>query len=377
MDDLLDHNIGNQIYGSYTKKLSGSDRLRLSICDLSLYLSPTSSFQVNPWMAESLYRRIEQLIGSPTRVGTCAWALYCGIGHIALIMARAGYRVLGVEENSDSIEDAHHNAKANGFSREKVSFIDRSIEVKNPPAIVVSPSTTLIGEGGTTSTLKVSLSIMPSSPVRVNFSKDSQLTTSETSLTFDESNWSTPQEITVTAVDDGAFEKSHTGILQIEVDSGSDELYKVLNKETINFTIQDNDAVNFGAISGRLWNDRDSNQIVDEGEQPLSGWTVFIDSNNNGQLDLGETSTTTNRAGWYLFEGLTPGAYNVGVKSNTGWSPTFPASQDITTTSQTNMIVLSTVYYGLMYWISVILGTARQARSSVLLANKLPARNFL
>ena len=59
------------------------------------------------------------------------------------------------------------------------------------------------------------------------------------------------------------------------------------------------------------------------------------------------------------------------------FSSSFTASQDITGPSQTNLIILSTIYYGLMYWISVILGTARQARSAVLFANKLPARNFL
>ena len=59
------------------------------------------------------------------------------------------------------------------------------------------------------------------------------------------------------------------------------------------------------------------------------------------------------------------------------WGDTFPAAQDITTKSQTEMILLTVIYYGLMYWISVILGTARQARSAVLFANKLPARNFL
>ena len=59
------------------------------------------------------------------------------------------------------------------------------------------------------------------------------------------------------------------------------------------------------------------------------------------------------------------------------WGDTFPAAQDITTESQTTMIILTVIYYSLMYWISVILGTARQARSAVLFANKLPARNFL
>ena len=59
------------------------------------------------------------------------------------------------------------------------------------------------------------------------------------------------------------------------------------------------------------------------------------------------------------------------------FSSSFTASQDITASSQISIIILSTIYYGLMYLISVILGTARQARSAVLFANKLPARNFL
>jgi len=58
-------------------------------------------------------------------------------------------------------------------------------------------------------------------------------------------------------------------------------------------------------------------------------------------------------------------------------SSIFYVSQYVTTDSTFNIIIISAVFYGLMYWIAVILGTARQARSAVLLANKLPARNFL
>ena len=80
---------------------------------------------------------------------------------------------------------------------------------------------------------------------------------------------------------------------------------------------------------------------------------------------------------WIIVTGACIGAIVIVCFIVLEFSSIFPASQDITTTSQTNMIILSTVYYGLMYWISVILGTARQARSAVLFANKLPARNFL
>jgi len=47
------------------------------------------------------------------------------------------------------------------------------------------------------------------------------------------------------------------------------------------------------------------------------------------------------------------------------FSSSFTASQDITASSQISIIILSTIYYGLMYLISVILGTARQARPTL------------
>jgi hypothetical protein len=80
---------------------------------------------------------------------------------------------------------------------------------------------------------------------------------------------------------------------------------------------------------------------------------------------------------WIIVSGACIGAIIAVCFVVLDFSSTFPASQDITTTSQTNMIIFSALYYGAMYWLAVILGTARQARSAVLLANKLPARNFL
>jgi len=55
----------------------------------------------------------------------------------------------------------------------------------------------------------------------------------------------------------------------------------------------------------------------------------------------------------------------------------FRASQDLSGPNMALMMTLTTIYYGAMYYVSTVLGTARQARSAVLFANKLPARNFL
>jgi len=59
------------------------------------------------------------------------------------------------------------------------------------------------------------------------------------------------------------------------------------------------------------------------------------------------------------------------------WGSNFYISQYITTQDVSSIMIMTTIYYGLMYWLSCILGSARQARSAVLFANQLPARNFL
>ena len=79
---------------------------------------------------------------------------------------------------------------------------------------------------------------------------------------------------------------------------------------------------------------------------------------------------------WIIISGLCIGAIVV-VCFIVLTSSIFYISQYVTTSSTNWITLIAAIFYGLMYWIAVILGTARQARSAVLLANKLPARNFL
>ncbi len=72
-------------------------------------------------------------------------------------------------------------------------------------------------------------------------------------------------------------------------------------------------------VAGRLFLDPNGNGIQDDAEDGLVGHTVYLDENNNGQLDAGEPQTVTtdddtntsdvNEAGDYLFEGLKPGVH--------------------------------------------------------------------
>ena len=67
----------------------------------------------------------------------------------------------------------------------------------------------------------------------------------------------------------------------------------------------------YGEISGAVWNDANDDYYYPN--FGLAGWTVFLDSDNNGTLDAGETSTKTDPWGRYNFAGLASGDYNVTV----------------------------------------------------------------
>ncbi|CCI04738.1 SdrD B-like domain-containing protein [Microcystis aeruginosa] len=80
----------------------------------------------------------------------------------------------------------------------------------------------------------------------------------------------------------------------------------------------------YGEISGAVWNDANGDNYLNEYNPTwidyyyypnfgLAGWTVFLDSDNNGTLDAGETSTKTDPWGRYNFAGLASGDYNVTV----------------------------------------------------------------
>ena len=79
-----------------------------------------------------------------------------------------------------------------------------------------------------------------------------------------------------------------------------------------------------GIIHGRKWNDLNGNGVPDIGESGLPNWTIYLDANNNGSLDAGEKSTSTDSHGHFMFTGLTAGTYTVAEVMQPGWTQTYP-----------------------------------------------------
>jgi len=79
--------------------------------------------------------------------------------------------------------------------------------------LVESDGSTDVEEGGATDSYTLVLDAQPSGNVTVTILPDPQVTVMPTMLVFTQANWDVPQEVTVTAVDDGVIEGPHTGTI--------------------------------------------------------------------------------------------------------------------------------------------------------------------
>ena len=76
------------------------------------------------------------------------------------------------------------------------------------------------------------------------------------------------------------------------------------------------------SIGGRVYNDLDGDRTWDGNETALAGWRVYLDANNNGRLDVGETSMLTSTTGAFTFGSLRAGTHIVRLVLQDGWQYT-------------------------------------------------------
>jgi 23S rRNA (uracil1939-C5)-methyltransferase len=102
------------ILGAEAHALAGSPRIAESIGGIAVEVAIDTFLQVNLGAAEALYQR---LVGHlEPLVGRAAVDLYCGIGPIALMLARRGADVVGIERNPAAIASAREAAARNGLA---------------------------------------------------------------------------------------------------------------------------------------------------------------------------------------------------------------------------------------------------------------------
>ena len=91
--------------------VTGQDTVRESVSGLLFDISPQSFFQVNIRGVEALYGAA--LSAAALTGQESVLDAYCGTGSIALLMARAAKKVVGVEIVAPAIQDAKRNAEEN------------------------------------------------------------------------------------------------------------------------------------------------------------------------------------------------------------------------------------------------------------------------
>jgi 23S rRNA (uracil1939-C5)-methyltransferase len=122
----------------------GEEHLEEELAGLRFRISPGAFFQTNTMMAERLYAIAAEYAGLSGRERVLD--LYCGIGTIALLLARGAGEVWGLESVPEAVADAEENARRNGFTNARFVCAEARLGVRplleeagRPDVVVVDP----------------------------------------------------------------------------------------------------------------------------------------------------------------------------------------------------------------------------------------------
>ena len=126
----------------------------------------------------------------------------------------------------------------------------------------------------------------------------------------------------------GATPGTYDFTLQVEDGRGGSDT------QTFELNVTGTTPQEFGAISGQKWEDLNGDGVRDANEPGLAGVTVYLDENNNGVFDDGESTRITtidnpatpdiDETGEYKFSNLLPDEYTVREVVTEGLEQTFP-----------------------------------------------------
>ncbi len=111
------------------------------------------------------------------------------------------------------------------------------------PGVIVTESAgaTAVTEGGATDSYTAVLTYAPSAPVTITAVPGPQLSVAPATLTFTAANWSVPQTVTVTAIDDPLVEGPHVGTIT-HTSASIDTLYNGISVSSVIVNLTDNDS---------------------------------------------------------------------------------------------------------------------------------------
>ncbi len=104
----------DNITGLEVKSWKGNSYIHEKIEHLTYQIGPTSFYQTNSQQVVNLYKKIKEFAG--LKGNETVYDLYTGIGTIALYLADAAKKVIGIESVHEAVENARINASLNNIS---------------------------------------------------------------------------------------------------------------------------------------------------------------------------------------------------------------------------------------------------------------------
>ena len=213
--------------------------------------------------------------------------------------------------NDAVVEGAHtstitHNATGRGYDGVSIPNVVGNVTDNDIASVTVT-------EGGATDTYTVVLDLEPYATVTISVSPDADVSVETTTLTFTTGDWSAPQTVTVTAVDDAFVEGAHTGTITHSASGGS---YDGVSISNVVANITDND------VGGVIVTESGGSTDVTEGGANDT-YDVVLDSLPSGpvtititpdlQVSVNTTTLTFTTGNWSVAQTVSVTAVNDAV----------------------------------------------------------------
>ena len=246
----------------------------------------------------------------------------------------------------DNIAEGSHSGSITVTNDNLELFSSISVNVTDNDnagvSVTESDGSTDVTEGGATDTYSVVLTSEPTDDVVVSVNSDTQLSASPDTLTYDSTNWDTPQYVTVSAFDDDTEEGDHTGNLAHSA-SSTDSNYDGINIDSINVNITDNNDIDGDGMPDEwetqynLDPDDDTDAGSDNDSDGLTNFEEYINGTKPDDIDSDDDLMPD---GWEVTYNLDPAtndatadADNDGISNleeyQAGYDPTEPASPSV------------------------------------------------
>lgn len=158
-------------------------------------------------------------------------------------------QMVTVTATNDSVAEGAHTGIIShtavsadaAYNSISISQVTANITDNDTAGVSVVPQNILIAEGGVTATYVINLTSSPASSVTVIVNPGVQVNANPASLNFTSLTWSTPQTVTVTAIDDAISEGSTHSSVITHTATSADLNYNNISIGNVSVSIADNE----------------------------------------------------------------------------------------------------------------------------------------